>query len=97
MNRRIVIQIAVGIDQVEPQLRGIKDALGRPFRHCRQSRQIIADRISVTPLNFCQIAADRMQAIVVGIKLLGAREVSARLIQIAYAQLRLRGRQLHID
>ncbi len=87
MDRGIVIQIAVGIDQIEPQLRGIKNALSRSFRHSCESGQIIADRVSVTPLNFGQIATNRMQAIVVGIKLLRAREISARLIQIAYAQL----------
>ncbi len=93
----IVIQVAVGIDQVEPQLRGIKHAFSRAFRHGSQGCQILPNCVTITTLNLGQVAADGMEAVVIGVKLFSAREVSACLIQIADAQLRLCGGQLHVD
>ncbi len=81
----IVIQVAVSIDQVQPQLCGIENALSRPLRHGGERGQVFADCVIVTALDFRQVGANRVQAVVIGIKLLGSGQISARLIQIADA------------
>ena len=69
---RVVIQVAVGINQVEPQLRGIKHALCRTFRHGGQGCEVFTHGVTITALDLGQVAADRMQAVIIRVKLFTA-------------------------
>ena len=95
-NGGIVLKVPVRLNQFQPNLRGVKHAFRRSFRHRCQRGKIFFYSVSVTVLNAGQLRADCMQPVVVGINLVSAGQECPGLIEIAHAQLGLCRRQLSV-
>src|SRR5208337_3144431 len=89
-----ILQAAIESHQIHVQLDAVKPPFSWMLRQTRQSRREILTRVAITILEFGNLAAQRVQPVIVGIQSRGALEERICFSNRADGNLSLRSRQL---